>query len=80
MNPYFAMLEDQNTPILDIDKAVINAMRGSDLPVEEIGYSLAGNLLPWIDKDLDSGTSREEWKGSVETNKILGHLRQLQDV
>ncbi len=67
-----SMLEDQNTPVLDIDKAVIAAMRGSDLPVKEIGYSLAGNLLPWIDKDLDSGTSREEWKGSVETNKILG--------
>ena len=46
-------------------------MRSDQLASSQIGYPLVGNLLPWIDKDLDSGTSREEWKGSVETNKIL---------
>ncbi len=66
------LLADPNSAILDIDRVVIETLRGPDLPNAEIGYPLAGNLLPWIDQDLDSGTSREEWKGSVETNKILG--------
>ncbi len=29
------------------------------------------SLIPWIDKQLDNGQSREEWKGQAETNKIL---------
>ena len=66
------LLEDNNSSILDIDRKVIDTMRSDQLTTSEIGFPLAGNLLPWIDKDLDSGTSREEWKGSVETNKILG--------
>ena len=66
------LLSDVNTPILDLDKRVIDTMNGDTLPNDEIGFPLAGNLLPWIDKDLDNGSSREEWKGSVETNKILG--------
>jgi aspartate-semialdehyde dehydrogenase len=40
--------------------------------VSHIGQPLAGSLLPWIDKDLGNGQSREEWKGMAETNKILG--------
>ena len=67
-----SLLDDPKSSILDIDKNVIETMRSADLVKDEIGFALAGNLLPWIDKDLDSGTSREEWKGSVETNKILG--------
>ena len=35
-------------------------------------YPLAGSLMPWIDKDMGNGQSREEWKGQAETNKILG--------
>jgi len=66
------LLSDKGSAILDIDKVVIDTIRGDALPKGEINYPLAGNLLPWIDKDLDSGTSREEWKGAVETNKILG--------
>ena len=66
------LLSDSGSSILDVDKQVIDSIRSSNLATAEIGYPLAGNLLPWIDKDLDSGTSREEWKGSVETNKILG--------
>lgn len=66
------LLNDSASAILDLDRAVIDSMRGGDLPTGEIGYPLAGSLLPWIDRDLDSGSSREEWKGSVETNKILG--------
>jgi aspartate-semialdehyde dehydrogenase len=67
-----ALLADSGSSILDVDKQVINSIRSSNLPTQEISYPLAGNLLPWIDKHLDSGISREEWKGSVETNKLLG--------
>jgi aspartate-semialdehyde dehydrogenase len=66
------LVADPASSILDIDRVVIDTVRSGELPQSEIGYPLAGSLLPWIDKDLDSGTSREEWKGSVETNKILG--------
>lgn len=66
------LLSDKSSAILDIDRVVIDTIRSDTLPKGEISYPLAGNLLPWIDKDLDSGTSREEWKGAVETNKILG--------
>ena len=67
-----SLIENAGSSILDVDSNVIESMRSADLQTTEIGYPLAGNLLPWIDKDMDSGTSREEWKGSVETNKILG--------
>ena len=46
----------------------------SNLPTEHFGYPLAGSLLPWIDKDLGNGQSREEWKAMAEANKILGRL------
>ncbi|MGH8732166.1 MAG: aspartate-semialdehyde dehydrogenase, partial [Burkholderiales bacterium] len=67
-----ALLNDPASAILDIDRAVSESMRARDFPRENIGYSLAGSLLPWIDKDLGNGQSREEWKGQAETNKILG--------
>ncbi|MEM7581761.1 MAG: aspartate-semialdehyde dehydrogenase [Acidobacteriota bacterium] len=67
-----ALVQDPASAILDVDRTVIDTLRGDDLPVGEIGYPLAGSLLPWIDKDLGDGISREEWKGSAETNKILG--------
>ena len=66
------LLDDPASAILDIDRAVTTTMRGPDLPAAQFGGPLAGNLLPWIDKDLGNGTSREEWKGIAETNKILG--------
>ena len=66
------LLEDPASAILDIDKAVTDAVRGPDLPKEHFGFPLAASLLPWIDKDLGNGQSREEWKGQAETNKILG--------
>ncbi len=70
------LLNDRQSAILDVDAAVAAAMRSTSLPRSEIGYPLVGNLLPWIDKDLDSGASREEWKGSVETNKIIGRSHE----
>jgi aspartate-semialdehyde dehydrogenase len=67
-----ALLERPEAAILDIDREVGAAMRAGDFPREHFGVPLAGSLIPWIDKDLGNGTSREEWKGAAETNKILG--------
>jgi aspartate-semialdehyde dehydrogenase len=66
------LLADSGSAILDIDRRVAETLRGSELPVEHFGVPLAGSLIPWIDKDLGNGMSREEWKGDAECNKILG--------
>lgn len=57
---------------LEVDRMVIEAQRGAALPTAEIGVPLAGSLIPWVDKDMPGGQTREEWKGIAETNKILG--------
>jgi aspartate-semialdehyde dehydrogenase len=67
-----AELADPASAILDIDRKVAAAMRGDAFPTDNFGAPLAGSLLPYIDKQLDNGQSKEEWKGQVETNKILG--------
>ena len=67
-----SLMNDPASAILDIDRAVSDSIRSRELPSENIGYPLAGSLLPWVDKDLGNGQSREEWKGQAETNKILG--------
>jgi len=66
------LLVDPASAILVIDKTVADTIRGSDFPTQHFGVPLAGSLIPWIDKELPSGQSREEWKGQAETNKILG--------
>jgi aspartate-semialdehyde dehydrogenase len=66
------LLEDPASAILDIDRRVTEALRSPALPKQHFGHPLAGSLLPWIDKDLGDGVSREEWKGGAEGNKILG--------
>jgi aspartate-semialdehyde dehydrogenase len=66
------LLADPSSAILDVDQAVTAALRSADLPMANFGVPLAGSLIPWIDKDLGNGQSREEWKGLAETNKILG--------
>jgi aspartate-semialdehyde dehydrogenase len=66
------LLADPATAILDIDRSVSESIRSGSLPRESIGHPLAGSLLPWIDKDLGNGQSREEWKAHAEGNKILG--------
>jgi aspartate-semialdehyde dehydrogenase len=66
------LLGDPASAILDIDRAVTECLRSDALPTAQFGAPLAGSLIPWIDKDLGHGQSREEWKGSAETNKILG--------
>jgi aspartate-semialdehyde dehydrogenase len=67
-----AELADPASAILDIDRKVLSTQQSGQLPTEHFGIPLAGNLIPWIDKDLGNGMSREEWKGEAETNKILG--------
>ncbi|VFS33078.1 aspartate-semialdehyde dehydrogenase [Enterobacter cancerogenus] len=64
-------LADPASAILDIERKVTQLSRSGDLPVDNFGVPLAGSLIPWIDKQLDNGQSREEWKGQAETNKIL---------
>jgi aspartate-semialdehyde dehydrogenase len=66
------LLEDPASAILDIDRTVAATLRSADFPTAQFGHPLAGSLLPWIDRDLGNGQSREEWKGLAETNKILG--------
>jgi aspartate-semialdehyde dehydrogenase len=65
-------LADPASAILDIDRKVAEVLRGKALPTRNFGAPLAGSLIPWIDKEMDNGQSREEWKGQAETNKILG--------
>ncbi|MEQ9915153.1 aspartate-semialdehyde dehydrogenase [Pectobacterium aroidearum] len=65
-------LQDPASAILDIERKVTALTRSGSLPIDNFGVPLAGSLIPWIDKQLDNGQSREEWKGQAETNKILG--------
>ncbi|MGB9988831.1 aspartate-semialdehyde dehydrogenase [Pseudoduganella rhizocola] len=68
-----SLLDNPASAILEIDRQVLSTQHG--LTAEEtkqFGVPLAGNLIPWIDKDLGNGQSKEEWKGGAETNKILG--------
>jgi aspartate-semialdehyde dehydrogenase len=67
------LLDDPKSAILEIDRKVLARQQSmSAAEVEQFGVPLAGSLIPWIDKDLGNGVSREEWKGGAETNKILG--------
>jgi aspartate-semialdehyde dehydrogenase len=68
-----ALLDDPKSAILEIDRKVIARQRalGGD-EVANFGVPLGGSLIPWIDKDLGNGMSKEEWKGMAETNKIMG--------
>ena len=65
-------LKTLGSAILEIDQKVTEALRDGSMPTKEFGFPLAGNVLPWIDREVDDGQSREEWKGFAETNKILG--------
>jgi aspartate-semialdehyde dehydrogenase len=66
------MLNAPSSAILEIDRRVAETLRSESLPTKEFGFPLAGNVLPWIDREVEDGQSREEWKGYAETNKILG--------
>jgi aspartate-semialdehyde dehydrogenase len=66
------LMQDPAAGILDIDRAVTSALRSPEFPRAHFGVPLAANLIPWIDRDLGNGQSREEWKAGAEANKILG--------
>lgn len=66
------LLAQPGSAILEIDRKVTATLRSAELPKKEFGFPLAGNVLPWIDREVEDGQSREEWKGFAETNKILG--------
>lgn len=57
---------------LEVDRMVIGAQRSRSLPVQEFGVPLAGSLIPWVDREMPDGQTREEWKAMAEGNKILG--------
>lgn len=65
-------LANPASAILEIDRQVAATMRGDGFPVAQTVEPLAGSVLPYIDKQLDNGQSREEWKAQAEANKILG--------
>ncbi len=65
------LLDDPASSILDIDREVAGTLRDPAFPTQHFGVPLAGSLIPWIDKDLGNGMSKEEWKGGAELNKIL---------
>jgi aspartate-semialdehyde dehydrogenase len=67
-------LSDKSKGILDIDRSVLDLMRSQKFKTENFGVPLAGSLIPWIDKKMENGQSREEWKAMTEANKILGNL------
>lgn len=66
------LLDDPASELLDIDRRVSAALADGKLPIENFGVPLAASLLPWIDRKMEAGETREEWKGFVEGNKILG--------
>ncbi len=65
-------LKDPRSAILSIDRKVTEELRSPDFPDKAFGVPLAGSLIPWIDREVEHGQSREEWKGGAEANKILG--------
>jgi aspartate-semialdehyde dehydrogenase len=70
------VLADPAASALEIDGRIAAALRNGALPKANFGHPLAASLLPWIDRDLGNGQSREEWKGQAESNKILGRTAQ----
>jgi aspartate-semialdehyde dehydrogenase len=70
------LLDDPASAILEIDRTVLATQHGMSADeTRQFGVPLGGNLIPWIDKDLGNGQSKEEWKGGAETNKILGRTQ-----
>jgi len=65
------VLDDPSSAALDLDRNVTEAIRSGAFPQDNWAVPLGASLIPWIDRAMDNGQTREEWKGSVETNKIL---------
>jgi len=63
---------DLRSPVLELDSTITSQLRDPNFPTDEFGAPLAASLIPWIDRGMENGQTREEWKGVSETNKILG--------
>ena len=72
-----ALLSDTESSAIEIDRLVTEQMRGAAFPTDNFLAPLAGSLIPWIDSPMESGQTREEWKGQVETNKILNTQKPI---
>ena len=70
-------INDPNMSAIELDRLIVNEMRGASHPTEYFGAPLAGSIIPWIDAAMESGQTREEWKGYAETNKILGNKEPI---
>ncbi len=70
-------LADPSTPILHLDALVTKSLNDPSFPTDNFGVPLAASLIPWIDRPMENGQTREEWKGYAETNKILGRSNHL---
>lgn len=66
------LLAQPSVAILELDKRVAGTLHSTVYPTEKFGAPLAASLIPWIDRAMPNGQTREEWKGFAETNKILG--------
>jgi aspartate-semialdehyde dehydrogenase len=66
------LIDKPASAILDLDRRVTETLRAPSMTIENFGAPLAGSLIPWIDRLVEDGQTREEWKGHAETNKILG--------
>jgi len=71
------LLDNPAATALDLDRRVMETLVGPSYPTEYFGAPLAASLIPWIDSAMDSGQTREEWKGYAETNKILGNATPI---
>lgn len=67
-----ATMADPANGALELERRVTDMLRGGELPTDNFGAPLAASLIPWIDKQVENGQTKEEWKGLVETNRILG--------
>jgi aspartate-semialdehyde dehydrogenase len=65
------LLADPASTAIAVDEIITRELRSAGFPTENFSAPLAASLIPWIDSPMESGQTREEWKGSVETNKIL---------
>jgi aspartate-semialdehyde dehydrogenase len=65
-------LESPSSTALDLDRIITAQLRNGTMPTAVFGAPLAASLIPWIDRLMETGQTREEWKGQAEANKILG--------
>jgi aspartate-semialdehyde dehydrogenase len=71
------LLDNPAATALEYEALITSELRGPRIPTEVFGAPLAASLIPWIDKPMDNGQTREEWKGIAETNKILGTKKTI---